>query len=107
LTQHDALNFDEPWQAEALGLAMALIEEGRFSNAEWSASLGAAIKRAADFGGRDDGSAYYNHVLDALEQIVLEKSLVSGEALSARKEAWRAAYTSTPHGQPVLLNPRS
>src|SRR5262245_35380171 len=79
----------------------------RFSNAELSASLGAAIKRAVDSGGRDDGSAYYNHVLDALEQIVLEKSLVSGESLSARKEAWRAAYTSTPHGQPVLLNPRS
>jgi hypothetical protein len=50
LTQHDVLNFDEPWQAEALGLAMALIEEGRFSNAEWSASLGAAIKRAMDSG---------------------------------------------------------
>jgi nitrile hydratase accessory protein len=101
--QPDAPEFEEPWQAEALALAMALVEGGRLSNGEWSAGLGAAIRRAADRGGRDDGSTYYEHVLDALEQFVLEKSMTTADALSGRKEAWRAAYNATPHGQPVLL----
>jgi nitrile hydratase accessory protein len=105
--QPDTPVFEEPWQAEALALAMALMGDGRLSNAEWSASLGAAIKRATEAGGRDDGSTYYEHVLNALEQIVLAKSMATADELAARKEAWRAAYSTTPHGQPVLLNPHA
>jgi nitrile hydratase accessory protein len=96
--------FDEPWQAEALALSMALMQAGRFSAAEWAASLGSAIKRAHAAGDRDDGSTYYNHVLEALEQLVFEKSLAMQDLLVARKEAWRAAYAKTPHGKPVLLD---
>jgi nitrile hydratase accessory protein len=104
LTQPEPLPFDEPWQAEALALSMALVQAGRFSPAEWAASLGAAIKQAQAAGDRDDGSSYYNHVLNALERLVLEKSLATPDALAARKEAWRSAYARTPHGQPVLLD---
>jgi hypothetical protein len=43
-------------------------------------------------------------VLDALEQLVFEKSLSTRDLLTARKEAWRAAYASTPHGRPVRLD---
>lgn len=101
MIQPEPLPFDEPWQAEALALSMALVQAGRFSSAEWAASLGSAIRHAA--GDRDVGSSYYNHVLDALEQLVLEKSMATKDALAARKEAWRAAYAQTLHGQPVLL----
>ena len=66
--------------------------------------LGAAIKQAQAAGDPDDGSTYYQHVLNALEALVLEKSLTTRDALAARKEAWRAAYARTPHGQPVLLD---
>jgi nitrile hydratase accessory protein len=104
LTQPEPSRFDEPWQAEALALSMALVQAGRFSSAEWALSLGAAIKQAQAAGDRDDGSSYYNHVLNALEQLVLEKSMATPEALATRKEAWRAAYARTPHGQPVLLD---
>ncbi len=83
---------------------MALMQAGRFSAAEWAASLGSAIKRAHAAGDRDDGSTYYNHVLEALEQLVFEKSLATQDLLVARKEAWRAAYAKTPHGKPVLLD---
>jgi nitrile hydratase accessory protein len=103
LTQPEPPQFDEPWQAEALALSMALVQAGRFSSSEWAASLGSAIKRAHAAGDRDDGSTYYSHVLDALEQLVLVKSMARQDALAARKEAWRAAYARTPHGQPVLL----
>ena len=104
MSQHEAPQFDEPWQAEALALSMALMQAGCFSAAEWAASLGAAIKQAQAVGDRDDGSTYYNHVLHALEQLVVERSIVTRDVLAARKEAWRAAYATTPHGQPVLLD---
>jgi hypothetical protein len=82
---------------------MALIQAGRFSSAEWAESLGAAISRAQSSGDPDDGSRYYNHVLDALERLVLNKSLLTDDLLAARKEAWRAAFARTPHGKPVTL----
>ena len=98
--------FAEPWQAEALALAMALIQAGRLSTAEWAAGLGSAIARAQAAGDPDDGSTYYAHVLDALENLALEKALTTRDALAARKEDWRAAYATTPHGKPVELPPR-
>ena len=104
MTHPEPARFDEPWQAEALALSMALVQAGRISSAEWAASLGAAIRRAQAAGDRDDGSSYYNHVLDALEHLVIEKSIATPDALAACKEAWRAAYARTPHGQPVLLD---
>ena len=94
--------FEEPWQAEALALSAALIQAGRISSSEWADALGSAIKAQAA-GDPDDGSTYYQHVLNALEATVLEKALTTREALTARKEAWRSAYVSTPHGQPVQL----
>ena len=104
MTQPESPQFDEPWQAAALALSMTLVQAGCFSSAEWAASLGSAIKRAQTAGDRDDGSSYYKHVLDALEQLIVEKAIATQEALAARKEAWRAAYARTPHGQPVLLD---
>jgi len=71
---------------EALALSMALVQAGCFSAAEWAASLGSAIKQAHAAGDRDDGSTYYNHVLDALEQLVSEKSMATRDVLAARHE---------------------
>jgi nitrile hydratase accessory protein len=83
---------------------MALVQAGRFSPGEWANSLGSAIRRAQATGDRDDGSSYYKHVLDALEHLVVERAMVTQDALVARKEAWRAAYARTPHGKPVILD---
>ena len=96
--------FDEPWQAEALALASALQQAGRFSAAEWAEVLSAAIKRAQAAGDPDDGSTYYAHVLDALEHLVFEKALSTRDLVAARKEAWREAYARTPHGKAVTLD---
>jgi len=84
-------------------VSTALIQAGRISASEWAAALGSAIKRAQAAGDSDDGSTYYQHVLDALETLVVEKALATSGALAARKEAWRSAYAGTPHGQPVHL----
>jgi nitrile hydratase accessory protein len=100
----DTPQFEEPWQAEVLALAVALQQTGCFSAAEWAEALGAAISRAQAAGDPDDGSTYYSHVLDALERLVMERSLLTGDLLAARKEAWRAAFARTPHGKPVTLD---
>src|SRR4051794_27704286 len=104
LMEPEPPQFDEPWQAEALALSLALMQGGRFSSTEWAASLGSTIQRARADGDPDDGSTYYKHVLDALEQLVLEKSLATPERLISRKDAWRAAYARAPHGRPVVLD---
>jgi nitrile hydratase accessory protein len=95
----------EPWQAEALALASALQKAGCFTAAEWAESLGAAIRRAQAAGDPDDGSTYYEHVLDALERLIVDKAIIPPDRLAARKEAWRTAFATTPHGQPVALGP--
>ena len=95
--------FAEPWEAEALALAMALQDSGHFTAAEWSTTLGAEIEQAQAAGDPDDGTTYYRHVLAALERLVREKGLASPESLKQRRQDWEEAYRSTPHGQPVIL----
>lgn len=96
--------FAEPWEAQALALAVALQQAGAFTATEWAEALGAAIKRAQAAGDPDDGSTYYQHVLAALEHLVQEKRIAGADLLAARKAAWIDAYEHTPHGQPVELH---
>ena len=95
--------FAEPWQARAFALTRRLTERGHFSQTEWTAALAQALRAAYACGPSDDGSHYYEHWLTALETLAVEKGLTDPAALGARKEAWRAAYHRTPHGQPVTL----
>jgi nitrile hydratase accessory protein len=95
--------FAEPWEAQALALAVALQQAGAFTANEWADALGAAIKRAQAAGDPDDGSTYYRHVLAALEQLVHDKGIAGFDILAARKADWVAAYERTPHGKPVEL----
>lgn len=104
MSQPETPQFEEPWQAEALALAVAMQQAGCFTAAEWAEALGAAIARAQASGDPDDGTTYYAHVLDALERLVFEKSFSTRDSIAARKEAWRAAFARTPHGQPVTLD---
>ncbi|WP_119303352.1 nitrile hydratase accessory protein [Dongia deserti] len=101
-SEHEPL-FAEPWEAQALALAVALQQGGCFTAVEWADALGAAIKRAQAAGDPDDGSTYYRHVLDALEHLMQEKQIASADLLAARKAAWVEAYERTPHGKPVEL----
>lgn len=95
--------FKEPWEAEALALAISLQDAGHFTAAEWSAALGEEIRAAQARGDPDDGTTYYRHVLAALERLARDKGLASHQALLARRRAWERAYRTTPHGRPVAL----
>ena len=95
--------FAEPWQAQAFALAVKLSEQGYFTWKEWAAALADELQAAARRGDPDDGSRYYEHWLAALETLVVSKGLADPNALHIRKEAWAAAYRTTPHGYPVEL----
>ncbi len=92
--------FAEPWQAQAFALALQLHAQGAFAWTEWADTLSRRLKAA---GPEDDGSRYYEHWLDALEDLVTGKQLAAASALAERKEAWAEAYRRTPHGKPVEL----
>jgi nitrile hydratase accessory protein len=96
--------FREPWEAQAFALAVALHERGVFTWSEWAAALGAEIKRAQAAGDPDTGETYYSHWLAALERLVAEKGVSSGETLARTKHAWEHACERTPHGQPIELS---
>ena len=95
--------FAEPWQAQALALAVKLSEQGHFTWKEWAAVLAEELKAADDRCEPDDDSHYYEHWLATLERLVTAKGLTESAALLARKEAWAEAYRHTPHGKPVEL----
>lgn len=95
--------FDEPWQAQALGLAISLSERGVFSPAQWSEALGAAHRRLLEHGAADAPGTYYEAVAEALEQLVGTCGPLSPEKIEERTETWRRAYLNTPHGAPVVL----
>jgi len=98
-----APSFAEPWEATVHALVHVLLERGFITKAEWANTLGAAIKQAQGGGDPDDGTRYYAHVLNALETLVDGKNIANSELLVSRKEAWRHAYVTTPHGKPVVL----
>jgi len=96
--------FAEPWQAQAFALALQLHAAGLFTWTEWAQALSARISAAAD---QDDGSRYYEHWLQALEDIATQKALVTQTALGQRRQDWIAAYRQTAHGRPVTLAPNA
>jgi nitrile hydratase accessory protein len=94
--------FAEPWQAEVLAIAYTLSTRGAFTPGEWSATLGAQLRRREAEGAPDTMATYYEAALAALEAL----AGIGAATLDARVEAWREAYLDTPHGQPVELGAR-
>lgn len=93
--------FIEPWYAETLAMADAMVRAGRFTANDWARALGAELSKAAAQGQPDTEASYYTAALTALEQL----SALPTVDLAARKSAWTKAYATTPHGHPVQLTP--
>jgi nitrile hydratase accessory protein len=102
LTDGD-LTFEEPWQARAFAIRMALQEAGLFTAAEWSSALGSEIALAQLAGDPDDGSTHYQHWLAALERLATADGAITPAHLESRRAAWDRAAKATPHGQPITL----
>lgn len=95
--------FSAPWQAHAFALTLVLHQRGVFSWPEWADALAARIRQARVDGDPDDGSTYYRHWMDALEQLTISRQIASAEQLHALEHAWAQAAEHTPHGQPIVL----
>jgi len=97
--------FNEPWEAQAFALMLALRRQGVFSAQEWAQALGHEIQAAQAAGDPDHGDTYYRHWLRAIERLVQDKGIASGQTLERYRHAWQHAAERTPHGQPIELAP--
>jgi nitrile hydratase accessory protein len=70
LLQGDGPVFNEPWEARAFAMTLALHERGVFTWPQWAAALSREIDRAHASGDADRGDTYYQHWLLALESLV-------------------------------------
>ncbi len=97
--------FREPWEAHAFAIAVTLHERGLFTWTEWAAALAEEIKRAQTAGDADIGDTYYRHWLAALERMIAQKQVTTGDTLRRYRDAWDHAADRTPHGKPIELKP--
>jgi len=98
-------HFSAPWQAHAFALTVLLHQRGVFSWPQWAEALATRIRQARAAGDSDDGSGYYRHWMDALEQLMIERGIATADQLHALEHAWARAAEHTPHGQPIVLPP--
>jgi nitrile hydratase accessory protein len=66
----DSPVFNEPWEARAFAMTLALHERGLFTWPQWGAALARQIELARTAGEADLGNTYYQHWLRALESLV-------------------------------------
>ncbi|WP_127903027.1 nitrile hydratase accessory protein [Solirhodobacter olei] len=100
---HEVTRFDEPWHAQLFALTVALSEAGRFSWPDWTEAFGATLARHGLSRELDGGADYYAAWLEALEGLLARLDLAEPGKVEALRNAWEAAYLSTPHGKPVHL----
>ena len=62
--------FNEPWEARAFAMTLALHERGVFTWPQWAEALSRQIDMARARGDPDLGDTYYQHWLRALESLV-------------------------------------
>ena len=89
--------FEEPWQARAFAITVALHESGAFAWEEWSHMLGLALEAEPD-------RSYWRSWLVALEMIMLRCGMAGGKEVAAMSLAWREAADRTPHGEAIVLD---
>jgi nitrile hydratase accessory protein len=79
------LVFNAPWESRAFGVAIALHDAGAIDYEVFRARLIAEIaEKAQEQGTGEDGGAYYERWLDALQQVLIEQELVSEAELGER-----------------------
>ncbi len=92
--ENGALVFQAPWEARALGLAVALNQKDLYEWREFRAELAATIAAADQ---NNDSSSYYARWVASLEELIIAKGLLSREQLYA-KTAEYAAGIDDEHG---------
>ena len=96
--------FEAPWHADLFATTHALARTGAFEWPKWAETFGAALAKADADGAPKDGSTYYEIWLQAFLVFLADRQLAEPERIRELESAWREAYLSTPHGQPVTLD---
>ena len=96
--------FEEMWHAQLFAVTVHLNELGHFTWPDWAAHFGEILKSHGLVGTLNGGNDYFLAWLDALESFLSQQGFTEVDDLRALKLAWKEAYVSTPHGNPVSLN---
>ena len=79
------LIFHSPWESRVFAMAVLLCEKGAYAwktfNEEFAKLIGDAEMHNPD---KEAVSAYYHHWMQALEKVLLEKTILVEEQLQAR-----------------------
>ncbi|MDD9909468.1 MAG: nitrile hydratase accessory protein [Ahrensia sp.] len=95
LDEHDPV-FEEPWQAQAFAMTVALFEAGHFTWEQWAQALGNAITA-------DPDATYWTSWQVALETMVARCGLTDATLIETRTQQWHEAAARTPHGEAIEL----
>ena len=79
--ENGELVFQAPWEARAFGLAVALNEKDLYEWREFSAELALEITAAEQ---DNNPSSYYARWVASLEELLIDRGLISREQLDAR-----------------------
>ena len=91
------LQFEEPWEARAFGLAVALNSNGTYAWQDFSEGLAMQIGKAE--ASAEGETHYYENWLKTLEKLVIEQGLISADELEARAVA-QAHHDNHDHDHP-------
>ena len=96
------LVFNAPWESRAFGVAIALHDAGAIDYEVFRSRLIAEIaENAREHGAGEDGGAYYERWLDALQQVLIEQEIVSeaelGERTADIAHAWAHDHDHDDH----------
>lgn len=95
--------FETPWHAQVFALTVHLNEAGHFEWGAWAERFGATLKRHGLDKALNGGEDYFAAWLETLEGFLEETGMAASSDVAALRDAWQAAYLSTPHGAPVSL----
>jgi nitrile hydratase accessory protein len=102
-------SFEEPWELRAFAMAVAAYHEGHYEWSEFQLSLIDSIRRWEEGSGGEPWS-YYEHWLDALENVLAASGALSDSAsLDNRTREIlttpRTANHHKAHREPVAISP--
>ena len=79
--ENGELVFQAPWEARAFGLAVALNEKDLYEWRAFSSQLASEIATAEQ---KNNPSSYYARWVASLEELLIDRGLISREQLDAR-----------------------
>ena len=104
LRENEGSAFRDVWEAKAFAMGNLLIKSGFISQKEWVDVFSEEILAAQAKGDPDRGDTYYNHWMNALERIAIERGVVDAKTLDEQQDLWALAVRNTPHGVALSLD---